>query len=81
MVALALWLTGTSAFSQTNVAVYTDSLQNGWQDWGWATINYNNTNPVHSGSDSISVTCGAFQAVYMHNAAFLHRFTQTWSSG
>ncbi|MEJ0090679.1 MAG: glycoside hydrolase family 44 protein [Limisphaerales bacterium] len=36
-------------------AVYTDSLQNGWQDWGWATHNYANTSPVHSGNNSASV--------------------------
>ncbi|HWX21185.1 MAG TPA: alpha-L-arabinofuranosidase [Candidatus Binatia bacterium] len=37
--------------------VYTDQLVNGFQDWGWATRNYANTNPpVRSGTSSISVT-------------------------
>ncbi|HTV41090.1 MAG TPA: glycoside hydrolase family 44 protein [Candidatus Sulfotelmatobacter sp.] len=36
--------------------IYDDALENGWQNWGWAEINYANTSPVHSGSDSISVT-------------------------
>ncbi|HEY3761180.1 MAG TPA: glycoside hydrolase family 44 protein [Verrucomicrobiae bacterium] len=36
--------------------IYDDTLENGWQNWGWATLNYDNTSPVHSGSDSISVT-------------------------
>ena len=36
--------------------IYDDALENGWQNWGWATLNYTNTSPVHSGSDSISVT-------------------------
>src|ERR1039458_2506179 len=36
--------------------VYDDALENGWQNWGWATLNYANTSPVHSGGDSISVT-------------------------
>lgn len=36
--------------------IYDDSLENGWQNWGWAEINYANTSPVHSGNDSISVT-------------------------
>src|SRR5208283_733321 len=36
--------------------VYDDALENGWENWGWATLNYANTSPVHSGSDSISVT-------------------------
>lgn len=49
-------------------SLYTDSLQNGWQDWGWATINYSNPSPVHSGSDSISVTAAAYGALYMEHA-------------
>jgi hypothetical protein len=45
-----------SGWSQSNQAIYTDALTNGWQDWGWAPHNYSNTSPVHSGSDSVSVT-------------------------
>ena len=36
--------------------IYDDALENGWQNWGWTTLNYTNTSPVHTGSDSISVT-------------------------
>jgi hypothetical protein len=36
--------------------IYDDVLENGFQNWGWATLNYANTSPVHSGSDSVSVT-------------------------
>ena len=36
--------------------IYDDALENSWQNWGWTTLNYANTSPVHSGSDSISVT-------------------------
>ena len=36
--------------------IYDDALENGWQNWGWAGLNYANTSPVHSGSDSISVS-------------------------
>jgi hypothetical protein len=56
--------------AQTDQTVYTDSLQNGWQNWGWATLNYSNTNPVHSGPDSISVTVGPWQALYIAHNAF-----------
>jgi hypothetical protein len=49
--------------------IYNDSLQNGWQNWSWATVNLTNTNPVHSGSDSISVTAAAWSALYVHAAA------------
>ena len=44
---------------QTNQVIYDDALENGWQNWGWATINYANTSPVLSGSDSISITMSA----------------------
>jgi hypothetical protein len=39
------------------MTLYTDSLVNGWSDGSYGvTVNYGNTSPVHSGSDSISVT-------------------------
>jgi hypothetical protein len=43
--------------AQTSMTIYTDSLVNGWSDGSYSvTLNYANTLPVHSGSDSISVT-------------------------
>jgi hypothetical protein len=61
----------TLAYSQGQ-AVYTDSLLNGWEDWGWANINYANTNPVRSGSTSVSVTIinNTWQAIYIHHSPF-----------
>ena len=52
--------------------VYDDALENGWQDWGWASINYNNTSPVHSGFKSVSVTItnSTSQAIYIAHSAF-----------
>ena len=52
--------------------VYDDALQNGWMDWGWATINYNNSSPVHSGSKSIGVTISTNtgQAIYIAHTGF-----------
>jgi len=52
---LAVFL-AAPALSMAQMTIYTDSLVNGWEDWGYATENYANTSPVHSGSDSISVT-------------------------
>jgi len=53
-------------------AIFTDSLQNGWLDWGWASINYNNSSPVHSGSRSVAVTItdNSWQAIYIAHADF-----------
>jgi hypothetical protein len=58
---LALVITGflfspTRTHGQASLPVYTDSLINGFQDWGWAAHDYANSTPVHSGTHSISVT-------------------------
>jgi alpha-N-arabinofuranosidase len=45
-----------NASGQAPLPIYTDNLVNGFQDWGWATHNYANTSPVHSGNNSVSVT-------------------------
>lgn len=58
-----------SLAAQTNQSVYGDTLQNGWQNWSWATVNLANSSPVHSGSSSISVSSTNWQALYLHHAA------------
>src|SRR5260370_26366656 len=60
----------SKAFAQSNQAVYTDGLNNGWQNWSWASVNLSNNAPVHSGSASISLNAGPYQALYLHHAAF-----------
>ena len=47
--------------------LYTDSLQNGWSNWSWATTNLASASPVHGGADAISVQTGAYQALYLHH--------------
>src|SRR5512139_3448586 len=56
--------------AQSSHLIYSDSLQNSWEDWSWSTNNLNNATPVHSGTKSISVTCGAWQAVSLAHSAF-----------
>jgi len=66
------FLVGLSAavsFAQ-NQAIYGDALQNGWQSYGWATLNYANGSPVHGGTKSVSVSAAAYEAIYLHHAAF-----------
>ncbi len=58
------------ARAQTDDTVYTDALVNGWQNYSWATVNFSNTQPVQAGSDSISVSAGPYQALYLHQTAF-----------
>ncbi|HEY0460919.1 MAG TPA: glycoside hydrolase family 44 protein [Pyrinomonadaceae bacterium] len=63
------WLFSTAAAQ--NQPVYTDSLQNGWENWSWAQVNLSNQSTVHGGTASASVTSTAgWQAFYMHHAAF-----------
>jgi alpha-N-arabinofuranosidase len=59
---LVLSLAAPVACAAQNMIVYDDSLENGWLNYGWATLNYANTSPVHSGSDSISVTIASAYA-------------------
>jgi len=65
--AIPAMLLGGSAAKAQDMAVYTDSLQNSWQNWSWATTNLSNTNPVHAGADSIAITAGAWAAFYAHS--------------
>ncbi len=58
-----------AAFSQGNLVVYDDALQNGWEHWGWATNNLSATASVHAGSNSISVAAGPWEALYLHTPA------------
>src|SRR5881394_797479 len=71
-----LWMLGAvvtlspSALAQTDQPIYTDSLVGGWQNWSWATVNLDNTSPIHSGTRSASVNADAWEAIYLHHDAF-----------
>ena len=68
-----LWVALMNVLSFTakaDQALYDDALENGWQNWSWATVNLANTSPVHSGLHSISVLTTNYQALYFHNTAF-----------
>lgn len=52
-----------------DMAIYTDSLQNGWENWSWAGVNLAATSPVHGGTRSISVAADGWEALYFHHAA------------
>jgi hypothetical protein len=70
VVLLVAWaLAGGTVRAQSPLAVYTDSLVNGWESWGWATLDLAATN-ARTGSRSIGVTVGAWEALYLQHAAF-----------
>src|SRR5438309_1428591 len=62
----------SAALVRADQTIFTDSLQNGWQNWGWATLDYNNTSPVHSGTKSVAVTIidNSYQAIYIEHSDF-----------
>jgi alpha-L-arabinofuranosidase len=67
----AAWLGAAGlARAQTPLPIYTDHLVNGFQDWSWAPDNLENTSPVYSGSDSISVSGGDWEALWLEQTGF-----------
>jgi alpha-N-arabinofuranosidase len=69
---LALSLIGPAlSLAQSNMTIYADSRVNGWSDGSYnVTLNYANTSPVHSGSDSISVTItGAYGGIQLNHSS------------
>ena len=58
------------SLAQSNQAIYTDALVNGWQNWSWATVNLSNSSPVQSGTASIAVSAGPWQALYLEHDDF-----------
>jgi len=60
-----------SGMAQSNLPIYTDNLVNGFQNWSWATVNLENFQPPpHSGTYSISVNDGGYQALSFQSADF-----------
>ncbi len=59
-----------SVFAQTDQLIYSNSLNNGWQNWSWATVDLSNSSPVHSAPCSISVTAAGYQALYLAHDPF-----------
>ena len=68
----AVWLMAAHAASaQTNFSIYSDQLNNGFDNWSWgANNNFANTSPVHSGSDSISFGSQIWEGISFHHPDF-----------
>jgi hypothetical protein len=69
--ACLLQISAACLCGQTNQIIYSNTLQNGWSDWSWASDNRANTSPVLPGfSDSISVSCSNWTAFALHQTPF-----------
>ncbi len=50
-------------------AIFTDSLQNAWQNWSWAAVDLNQNATVHGGTRAISVSADAWEGLYLAHGA------------
>lgn len=77
IIAIAMMSLALSISAQTDMVIYDDALRNGWANWGWATIDYNQTAVVHSGSKAGGVTMtGSAQAVYIFHGTWIRGSTR-----
>lgn len=67
-VALALVLAAASPAraAAADLVVYDDALQNGFQDWSWATHSLTEATTRHSGTYAISMHAVAWSGLYFH---------------
>lgn len=66
---LGVW-TALTARAQTDHALFGEALENGWQNWSWATVSVGDATVAHAGTKSIKVTiAGAWEALYLAHGA------------
>ena len=56
------------AYAQSDMPVYADALESGWENWSWAAT-ASSAQFVHSGAVALSIQAQAWQAAYFHHAA------------
>ena len=56
--------------AQTNFSIYSDEMNNGFQNWSWGNVSITCTSPVHSGTDSISYHDVAWNGISFWHADF-----------
>jgi alpha-L-arabinofuranosidase len=79
-----LLMPAACGLAQSPLVIYSDRLVNGFQDWSWASRSFTNTSPVHTGSDSISVTAAAWEALsFWHPDLNAQAYTNLtfWANG
>jgi len=68
LVAIAFAAAPPVAVTAATVTVYDNALQNGWQDWGWATRNLAQSAVYQSAPKAISWEPDSWQGLYFHNS-------------
>ena len=72
LLALLVLAGENSLRAQSDLQIYTDTLQNGWENWSWSTtLNFSSAAVVHGGSTAISanITAG-WGGLSLHRADF-----------
>lgn len=70
LLALAVFVAAFAALpARAQLAVYTDSLQNGFTDWSWGTRNLAQTAVVHAGTAAISFEPDGWAGLFLHRDA------------
>jgi alpha-N-arabinofuranosidase len=67
---VALLVSIATAPAQTNLSIYSDAMNNGFQNWSWGDVSITNTSPVHSGTDSISYHDVAWNGISFWHSDF-----------
>ncbi|HWD91328.1 MAG TPA: alpha-L-arabinofuranosidase [Verrucomicrobiae bacterium] len=49
--------------AQTNFSIYSDEVDNGFQNWSWGSENFSDSSSVHSGTDAISFNGAVWTAI------------------
>ncbi|GIV95981.1 MAG: hypothetical protein KatS3mg057_0638 [Herpetosiphonaceae bacterium] len=47
--------------------IYHDALAASWQNWSWASVDFQATSPVYSGTNSIAVTYSGWDGLYLYH--------------
>jgi alpha-N-arabinofuranosidase len=78
-------LATTTLRAQTNLSIYSDEVDNGFQNWSWGTNNnFANPSPVHSGADSIAFASETWAAISFWHSDFnpgVYSNLNFWANG
>ncbi len=81
-----VWLMAAhAALAQTNFSIFSDQLDNSFQNWSWGTNNnFANPSPVHSGNNSISFSSATWDAISFWHPDFnpgVYSNLNFWANG
>jgi hypothetical protein len=68
--AIMLMLASVAPAQTNGLSIYSDFMDNGFQERGWAKYSLVNTSPVHSGSHSISISATEWQGIAFSRPEF-----------